>query len=136
MVSIAIASLAITALASTSDVRSERFIDLPAILLPETVTPTIVNGKGGEIVFAFVLDTTGRIELPTVETLLAPDSTSAAQARATLATVRYIPARMVQDLGDCIRIDGRLAHCGGTKPGVRKVRVRTVLRLESYRVPG
>ncbi len=86
--------------APNRDLVSERFTDLPGILIPETVTPTIVNGSGGETVFAFVVDTTGRIELPTVQTLLATDSVTARQARVALAGVRYIPARLVQDLGN------------------------------------
>lgn len=113
---------------------TESWIDFPPILLPETVAPTLgVGSRGGEVIFSFIVDTLGRVELGSVDTYSAPDSAFALAARAKLPSVRYIPARAVQQGTDCVRIDGHLRHCAGPTPTIRKLRARVLLRIESQR---
>jgi len=115
-------------------VHSERYTELPPILLPESAAPTLPvertrPGQGAELVFAFVVDTLGRIELSTVETLATPDSATARAARSNLSAIRYVPARLVLDVGRCVTFNGERGHCGGVTPAVRKIRARVVLRI-------
>jgi len=113
---------------------SERYADFPPILLPESAAPMLpaertVPGQSVELVFAFTVDTLGRIEAESVETLAAPDTASARAARSNLSGVRYIPARLVLDVGRCVSFNGDRGHCGGVTPVVRRIRARTVLRI-------
>lgn len=120
--------------------KSERYADFPAILLPESAAPALPAerskpGQHAEIVFAFVVDTLGRIELETVETLAASDSSVARSARSNLGGIRYIPARIVLDVGHCVEFNGNRGHCGGPSPTVRKLRSRVVLRINASTPP-
>lgn len=115
---------------------SERFADFPPILLPESAAPALPAdrskpGQSAELVFAFVVDTLGHVEMTSVETLAAPDSAVARSARSNLSGVRYIPARIVLDVGQCVEFNGNKGHCGGTTPTVRKLRARVVLRINT-----
>jgi hypothetical protein len=115
---------------------SERYDELAPILLPETAIyalpagPDGANG-GGDAVFAFVVDTLGRVELPTVETLAATDSATARDLRRGLERLRYIPKRIVLDVGRCVYLNGVRAHCGGSAPALKRLRARVVLHLQA-----
>lgn len=121
---------------------SERYDELAPILLPETAIYALTTrpdgaGAGGNAIFAFVVDTLGRVELPTVETLAATDSATARDLRRGLEQLRYIPKRIVLDVGRCIHINGVRAHCGGSAPAVKRLRARVVLQVEASRAqPG
>jgi hypothetical protein len=115
---------------------SEQYADFPPILLPESAAPTLptertLPGQGAALVFAFVVDTLGRVESESVETLAAPDSATARAARSNLSGVHYVPARLVLDVGRCVSFNGERGHCGGVTPAVRKIRARTVLRISA-----
>jgi len=132
----ALASPHTSAVSSVSS-RSEIYSDLPPILLPESVAPALPverarPGQGAELVFAFTVDTLGRVELGTVETLATPDSATAQAARSNLSGVHYVPARLVLDLGRCVTFNGDRGHCGGVTPHVRKIRARVVLRISTF----
>lgn len=119
---------------------SERYTELPPILLPESAAPILPvertqPGQGAELVFAFIVDTLGRVEQATVETLATPDSATARAARSNLHAVRYVPARLVLDVGRCVTFNGDKGHCGGLTPAIRKIRSRVVLRIVAS-VPG
>ena len=114
---------------SALDSRSEVFTDVEPVLLPETVTSSGIAG-GGEFVFAVVVDTTGKIETATVQTLLAKDSASAQAVRQQLGFVRYVPGRMIEVMSSCVRINRTLRHCGGKASRVRLIRRRVLLHLE------
>jgi hypothetical protein len=105
------------------------YSDAEPILLPETV-PWVATPRGGEYVFAVVVDTRGHIELATVQTLLAFDSVGAQAIRQQFGRVRYIPGRLIEVNSPCIRINGTLRHCGGDVLTVKKLRQRVLLRLE------
>lgn len=109
--------------------RSENFTDLAPSLLPESLRLDSAVSPG-EYVFVLVVDTAGRVEPGTVQTLMAVDSASAAPARAALGAVRYTPARMIQVTGACVRIDGAARHCGSVGAPVKRLRKRVLLRFE------
>lgn len=121
---------------------SERYDELAPVLLPETAVHALAAGPdgasaGGDATFAFVVDTTGRVELPTIETLTATDSTTARALRRGLEQLRYIPKRIVLDVGRCVRVNGVRMHCGGANPAIRRLRTRVVLHVEAFTVaPG
>ncbi|MBL0937677.1 MAG: hypothetical protein IBJ03_02220 [Gemmatimonadaceae bacterium] len=102
--------------------------DIAPILRPETV-PWVAN-QGGEYVFSVVADTMGRIEADSVLTLVATDSLVARALRERLHEVRYLPGRVIESDGQCVRANGRIAHCGGSNPRGRLVRRRVLLQLE------
>jgi hypothetical protein len=115
---------------------SERYADFPPLLLPESAAPMLsaersAPGHGAELVFAFIVDTLGRVESESVETLAAPDSVTARAARSNLSSVHYVPARLVRDVGRCVSFNGERGHCGGTTPTVRRIRARAVLRISA-----
>jgi hypothetical protein len=119
---------------------SERYVELPPILLPESAAPALptertLPGQGAELVFAFIVDTLGRVEGESVETLAAPDSATARAARSNLSGVHYVPARLVLDVGRCVSFNGERGHCGGVAPAVRRIRARTVLRISASTPP-
>ncbi len=119
---------------------SERYAEFPPILLPESAAPALPEertrpGQSAEIVFAFVVDTLGRVEAGTVETLSAPDSAVARAARSSLSGIRYIPARLVLDVGRCVSFNGDRGHCGGVSPAIRTLRARVVLRIVASTPP-
>ena len=121
---------------SSATSRSETYSDLPPILLPESAAPVLPPersrpGQAAELVFAFVVDTLGRVELGTVETLATPDSATAQAARSNLSRIRYVPARLVLDIGRCVTFNGDRGHCGGITPHIRKIRARVVLRIST-----
>jgi hypothetical protein len=116
---------------------SEYYDQLPPLLLPESAAPPLTKrpdgvGNGGEAVFRFVVDTLGRVELATVETLAATDSVTASDMRQGLSGLRYIPARIVLNVGHCVNFNGVRAHCGGTRPAVKRLRSRVVLQLLTH----
>ncbi len=95
------------------------------------------SSAGGDATFAFVVDTAGRVELRSIETLAATDSTTAQALRRGLEQLRYIPKRVVLDVGRCVRVNGVRMHCGGAKPAIRRLRARVVLHVEAFTVaPG
>jgi len=115
---------------------SERFTDLPPILLPESGGPLdpaygALGGGGSDVTVAFIVDTMGRVEPTGIETLHATDSSAARAVRGNLAALRYIPARLVADRGQCVVFNGVRAHCGGAHPAVRLLRARVVLRVQA-----
>jgi hypothetical protein len=119
---------------------SEQYADFPPILLPESAAPMLpaeraAPGQATELVFALVVDTLGRVEPASVETLAAPDSVTARAARSNLSGVRYIPARLVLDVGRCVAFNGERGHCGGVTPTVRRIRARAVLRISASTPP-
>jgi hypothetical protein len=119
---------------------SEQYADFPPILLPESAAPLLpaeraAPGQATELVFAFVVDTLGRVEVASVETLAAPDSATARAARSGLSGVRYVPARLVLDVGRCVAFNGERGHCGGVTPTVRRIRARAVLRISASTPP-
>lgn len=123
-------------ISSGPSMASERWADFPPILLPESAAPALpaertLPGQGAELVFAFVVDTLGRVESESVETLAAPDSGTARAARTNLSGVHFVPARLVLDVGRCVSFNGERGHCGGVAPAVRKIRARTVLRISA-----
>lgn len=128
--------------AETLPTASERYDELAPVLLPETAVHALAAGPdgasaGGDATFAFVVDTTGRVELPSIETLAATDSTTARALRRGLEQLRYIPKRIVLDVGRCVRVNGVRMHCGGAKPAIRRLRARVVLHVEAFAVtPG
>ena len=73
----------------------------PAQLLPESPAPARppgaawTAGSGPEVVLRFAVDSTGRVELPTVEVLDARDAAALAAVRAVLPGLHYLPARLV-----------------------------------------
>lgn len=107
---------------------SETFTDVEPTLLAETV-PWVAT-RGGEFVFAVVVDTLGRIDDGTVQTLLASDSVGAQDIRRVLHRVRYTPARLIQVVSPCIRVNGTTRHCGGERPHTIRIKKRVLLRLE------
>ncbi len=109
--------------------RSERYTELDPILLPETVRIDAAK-RSSEFVFAFVVDTLGRVELSTIQTLLTTDSVSAFKVREKLSSLRYTPARIVRVNGPCVRINDGVSHCGGASPVVIKLRKKVLLRLQ------
>ncbi len=118
----------------TSPTASETYAELAPILLPESGAPPLTKrpgavGDGGDVVFRFVVDTLGRVELSTVETLAATDSATARDMREGLSGVRYVPARLVRDVGRCVTFNGVRAHCGGSSPAVKRIRSRVVLHI-------
>lgn len=115
--------------------RSERWQELAPILLPESGVSAFSARDGASAVFRFVVDTLGRIELGTVETLVADDSASAQEMRRGLSGVRYIPARLIENVGRCVRFNGSNAHCGGATPAIKRVRARVVLTIDAYTEP-
>ena len=131
-----ISPLRTTAAPQDAPAASERYADFPPILLPESAAPVLPAersrpGQGVELVFAFVVDTLGRVEGASVETLAAPDSATARAARSNLSSVHYVPARLVLDVGRCVSFNGERGHCGGTTPAVKKLRARAVLRISA-----
>lgn len=119
---------------------SERYDELAPVLLQETAVNALTVGPdgssaSGNATFAFVVDTTGRVELPSIETLAATDSTTARALRRGLEQLRYIPRRIVLDVGRCVRVNGVRMHCGGATPAVRRLRARVVLHVEAFAAP-
>jgi len=120
--------------------RSERYTELAPILLPESTIRasgelSAFRDTAAEVVIAAIVDTSGSIEQPSVQILSATDSATARLIRAGLGGVRYIPARIVLDLGQCVRFNGEQAHCGGATPTVRRLRARVVVRIEAFQQP-
>ncbi len=116
---------------------SERYDELAPVLLPETAVHALAAGPdgtsaGGDATFAFVVDTMGRVELPSIETLAATDSTTARALRRGLEQLRYVPKRIVLDVGRCVRVNGVRMHCGGATPAIRRLRARVVLHVEAF----
>jgi hypothetical protein len=107
----------------------------PAQLLPESPAPAWpagaawAGGNGPEVVLRFVVDSTGRVELPTVEVLDARDRAALAAVRAVLPGLRYLPARLVQTGWACVVYNGGPPSCGGPNPRVRRLRSRELLRV-------
>ena len=116
---------------------TERYDELPPLLLPESAAPMLSTragpGERSDAVFRFVVDTLGRVDSSTIETLVATDSAAARNSRRGLSDVRYLPARLVLDVGHCVRFNGTRAHCGGPTPTIKRVRARVVLHLETFR---
>jgi hypothetical protein len=109
---------------------------LPAQLLPESPAPARpvgaawTTGARPEVVLRFVVDTTGRVEVPSVEVLDARDPTALAAVRAVLPGLRYLPARLVRTGYACVVYNGGPSSCGGSHPRVRRLRSREVLRVQ------
>ena len=108
----------------------------PAQLLPESPAPARPAGAAGgagagsEVVLRFVVDSAGRVEVPTAEVLDARDPAALASVRAVLPGLRYLPARMVQTGYACVVYNDGPPSCGGPNPRVRRLRSRVVLRVQ------
>ena len=136
-----LAALAVLTTVNAGPARPARHADdlsvlHPAQLLPESPTParpadaTWASGAGPEVVLRYVVDSTGRVELPTVEVLDGRDPATLAAVRAVLPGLRYLPARQVQVGWPCVVYNGGAPSCGGPTPRVQRLRSREVLRVQ------
>jgi hypothetical protein len=121
---------------------SEGSQDFPAILIePVGGIPAIADDSSPAkfyfhlVILQYIVDTTGHPEPGTIHVLHASDSAAARAVRTLVPTLRYVPARMVEVAGPCVRFNDGPRTCGGPQPSVRPVRHQVELKVKYEQEP-